>query len=376
MPFFKRAGKPEGETPAPKTELEQLHEAAEELKHPDSDVRRKAIKKLEKIKLKSAVTCLTDALHDQDWGVRLVAATALSDRQDPRTVHHLVLALFDNQPIVKFHAAEALGKIRHEDAIQHLVKLVQEERAGTAEVEALGNMGHESVISHLVQALYEPAEVRKAAEKALVELRPMSAIPHLEKILRQEPDFEKPPLKDIDHELGLSAKCTAADILGEIGHESALPVLIQTLRRDSRADIRMHVATALGKIGHESAVPHLIKALQLDPDWEVMMHAAEALGKIGHESAIPYLVKALKAPEQAMRGTTADSLVKIGWNIQKKEVKGKEAKALQLMGAYFHEEEEAETIRKAYETALAGKVTKKNARLYVKQLRAVKGKLK
>jgi len=177
-------------------------------------------------------------------------------------------------------------------------------------------------------------------------------------------------LKDA-HDAGL--RFNAALALGEIGHASAVPHLITALR-DRDSEVRRSAVMALGKIGHPSALPHLAKALA-DENVNVGTTAAEALGTLKDVSAVPPLVEALQN-DSPVRWYAADALISIGRAIQGKPVKGKEAKALQLVAPHLRENEEAETIRKAYQAAFEGKVTKENARLYVKQLRAMKGSLK
>jgi len=140
-----------------------------------------------------------------------------------------------------------------------------------------------------------------------------------------------------------SVRAMAAEALGELKHASAVPPLAKALQ-DKSHDVRTRAAQALGNIKHESAIPHLIRELQ-ENDWFVNRHATRALGMIGRA-------------------------------IQGKAVGGKKAKALQLVGAYFHEYERPQVVLKAYHAALKGKITKENARLYVKQLRALKGSVK
>ena len=178
-------------------------------------------------------------------------------------------------------------------------------------------------------------------------------------------------LKDADAKV----RRNAVWMLGCTKHESAIPILLKTLR-DPDETMRQEAASALGVIGQESVIPHLVKILQRDKVPNVRWSAAWALGKIGHESAIPHLVKAFQDRHESVRTNATWAFEQISRSLKGKTVKGKEAKALQLVGPHFHELEELTTMRKAYEAALEGKVTEKNARLFVKQLRAVKGKVK
>jgi len=109
--------------------------------------------------------------------------------------------------------------------------------------------------------------------------------------------------------------------------------------------------------------------------WTTRFHAADALGNLGHPGAIPQLVEALRDEHHMVSERAAASLAKIGRSLQGKEVGG-EAQALQLVAEHFHEREDPIVVRKAYQAALKGKVTPVNARLFVKQLRALKGNVK
>ena len=166
----------------------------------------------------------------------------------------------------------------------------------------------------------------------------------------------------------------AAEALGKIRHESAVPHLVKALQ-DEHALVRLGAVEALGRIGHKSAVPHLRNALQ-DAYKDVRWQVVEALVRIGHVSVVPHLAKALQDENDRIGGRAAEALGKIGLSIQGKRVEGKEAKALQMVAEYFHESEDPKIIHKAYLAALKGKVTAKNARLYVKQLRAMQGSVK
>ena len=139
-------------------------------------------------------------------------------------------------------------------------------------------------------------------------------------------------------------------------------------------ELRSKPAWALGELD-VSAVPHLAKFLK-DPQEAVRRKTVAALGEIGHESVVPPLAKALQDQDWHTRLAAAKALRGIGRMIQDKPVEGREAKALQMVAEHFHELEDPDVVHKAFQAALKGKVTKVNARLYVKQLRALQGSLK
>lgn len=143
-----------------------------------------------------------------------------------------------------------------------------------------------------------------------------------------------------------------------------------------RSPWKLHreVSGELAEIG-PPAIPPLAKALGHSKDW-VRQRAVATLEKMNHPAAIPPLAKALQDSDSVVRSSAAWALGKIGRSIQGKEVEGKEAKAFQLVATHFRKEEAPEVILKSYRAALEGKITKQNARLFVKELRAVKGSLK
>ena len=129
------------------------------------------------------------------------------------------------------------------------------------------------------------------------------------------------------------------------------------------------------KPSEEPMIRRLAAVLQNGDEMQ-RMGAAWALGKTGHESAVPLLARALKDKERDVRTDAALSLLRIGRAIQEKPVEGSEAKALQVIFPHIREGDELEVIAKALEYAFKGKITGENAKLTVKQLRALKGKLK
>ncbi|MGD1713747.1 HEAT repeat domain-containing protein, partial [Dapis sp. BLCC M172] len=97
-----------------------------------------------------------------------------------------------------------------------------------------------------------------------------------------------PLLEDSDKDV----REKAAEILGEIGSETAIPRLIQLLE-DSDKDVREKAVEVLGTIGSETAIPALIKLLE-DSNFLVRWKAVAVLSKIGSENTIVELTKKLQ----------------------------------------------------------------------------------
>ena len=107
-----------------------------------------------------------------------------------------------------------------------------------------------------------------------------------------------------------SVRWRAAEALGLIGSEQAIPALTTALQHE-KAFVRQRAAEALGKIGSAQAILALTTALQHE-DASVRWPAAEALGLIGSAQAIPALTTALQHEEAFVRRQAAEALGKIG----------------------------------------------------------------
>ena len=102
-------------------------------------------------------------------------------------------------------------------------------------------------------------------------------------------------------------RVVCVDILGEIGDERAVPVIIDVLKED-RMTMRYNAARALGNIADKRAAPALIGLLN-DKEWQVRFYAVEALGKIGDRSAVnPIADIMIKDANSEIRLTAIDAL--------------------------------------------------------------------
>jgi len=169
-------------------------------------------------------------------------------------------------------------------------------------------------------------------------------------------------------------RIAAARALGELRHPSAVPALSKAAQKGTGSGVEAEAMWALAKIDHPSAIPVLTQAIENTSRPYTGIEAAKALASMRHPGVIPALVKyGDYFPRQR---EFAQALFEISQELKGKQTDNPHAKALQLVGSYFHRGEDLGVIRKAYEAALKGKVTKENARLYVKELRALKGNVK
>ena len=112
--------------------------------------------------------------HDREPSVRSIAARALGKAGDPRYLHHLILALKDRAPAVRWDVAVALQKVIGEQAIDPLrVSAIEDPSMDVriACVRALRLYHRPRVLATLVQCLNdETFDVRFQAHSMLVEM--------------------------------------------------------------------------------------------------------------------------------------------------------------------------------------------------------------
>ncbi|MDY7048301.1 MAG: HEAT repeat domain-containing protein [Microcystis panniformis WG22] len=190
-------------------------------------------------------------------------------------------------------------------------------------VELLGLTKSNQVVNELNQALKDSDwGVRWKAAEALGEIGTETAIPGLLKALEDSDGF---------------VRVRASEALAKIASETAIPELLKALEHSNK-DVRGNAAFALGKIGSETAIAGLIKALK-DSNRNVREKAAAALDKISPETAIAGLLKALEHSNRNVRGKAAAALDKISPETaiagllkalehSNKDVRGKAAAAL------------------------------------------------
>ncbi|KZX13123.1 HEAT repeat domain-containing protein [Methanobrevibacter curvatus] len=131
-------------------------------------------------------------------------------------------------------------------------------------------------IAELIECLKNEDEFLVEETKVLLESRSDEAVEPLIDALKNNPN------KDI--------KIGAANILGFIGDDKAIPALISALG-DLNKFVRRESSTALTKMG-SSAVKPLIAVLD-DDDWKVRGAAAWALGSLGDDNVVDPLTKLL-----------------------------------------------------------------------------------
>ena len=243
---------------------EYLHkEVAEALAHIGSD---KAVEFL--IQLRNSDKCLLENALEVLTNIR--SQIQYVPTKETWVSDETIDALNDSDDGVRRDAAEALGKISSDKAVEPLIEALKDldNYLRMRAVEALGKIGSDKVIEPLIQSL-----------------------------------------KDSDDFVRMSA----VEALGKIGSDKVIEPLIQSLKDLDDFVLRIAVE-ALGKIGSDKAVNPLIEALK-DKDPYVRRSAVEALGRIADidrnlpvlTQQLPYLLTLIptKASQEALSVITA-----------------------------------------------------------------------
>jgi HEAT repeat protein len=260
IPELTRDGPPESTEPVlEKTALERCLEA---LRSSDASVRMAAIAALQGMG-KEGVRYLIGALNDPHHGVRIAAADGLGEIGDEDAVEALIQLFDDAREDVRIAAARALGRISDRRSIEPLIKLFGDRYYGVrvAAVDAVATFGR-NALGPLEEALDDPVPV---------------------------------------------VRVMAAKAIGLIGAGESVPVLIEHLG-DAAPEVRWGVARALGEFG-SLAVDPLFLVLRKGGK-EMRLAAIDALWEIPDEQAGEALRYALEDEDEDVRAKAAAALRK------------------------------------------------------------------
>jgi HEAT repeat protein len=268
-----------------------------------------------------------------DASIRVNGANALGlilgrMKDEPETryvkdaVTILIRMLGDTQGIIKYRAAQALGRIGTRDigpeakaAIPGLIRLVNDPitwEVRQAAVQALGFIASDNedklgpplnVQVALFGALNDPAsQVRLGAIQSLTRLGAPANPDHRMKLLKS---LEAVALKDPDASIRVWGHMAIMSVSHKVTQEHVTP--IAKMLQHAEVATRVQAAQALGAIGSEAkdTVPALVAALN-DPEPTVVMWVAMALGRMefGATKALPMLEQLARddqRPEQVRR---------------------------------------------------------------------------
>ncbi|MFL5511359.1 MAG: HEAT repeat domain-containing protein, partial [Gemmatimonadales bacterium] len=199
-------------------------------------------------------------------------------------------------------AAELLGRVGSAKAVPVLLETVQATQPDHADVR--------EIALRALARIPDPHAVESLV-LALAEADPWLA-PRIADILTRHGDVVVEPLLALLHNSDRhTARAWAANVLGEVGAQAAVPVLIRSLD-DPDDEVRAKSATALGRLGDRRALQPLLDHLLTDPAPFVRVRIASTLGQFGGPEVVNRLVRTLGDPAWWVRLRGVEALEQIG----------------------------------------------------------------
>jgi HEAT repeat protein len=326
------------------------------LKRPSWRMRMNAARALGEINTPKAVIPLMDLLQDTEWQVRKEATRALGEIRDKRAVEQLIQKLCDNVEKVQREARFALARYGEQCTEPLLNALVHEKNKFSlrfilltlgdikdqrsifslidhlsnsyfvvriAATRALINFGKEIVEEMLPTLSYNESNIKPLLKDAAdagnppLQLRAVKALGGLEEhravnLLKKLVDEGSPEIQEAATcsliQIGCAAwgRCGALIVLSEIGDESILPQVVQSLKDDSD-NVRLEAVRTLAKINSSGAIDPLMEVARKDRDPYIRFEAVRVLRRIGvgHSQVLGLALSALKDDSRDVRSQAA-----------------------------------------------------------------------
>jgi HEAT repeat protein len=224
-------------------------------------------------------------------------------------------------PEVRAAAAEGLGQLKMPESRDVLVRTSSDKdpKVRLAARVALLGLGGEgidrtSILIKILQDVDQPGSARVSAAEQLGELKDERALPALIQALQEKSSEPAPPGNPSDFfasrtALRRNVPVAAARALGRLGDSKAIHPLL-SIAQTPHTELRITVFEALAKLRASEAVPAARKALS-DTEQRVRRWAAVLLKEVGAREALPELRQALSDPDPGVRLQAAQAIEKM-----------------------------------------------------------------
>jgi len=301
----------------------------EALRHDDGRVRLCAVSALAAFHSSAAVLALAAHLDDPDQEFRRKAIAALTENESSEAVPALRQALPGSEGDVRSSLVWALAKCGGKSVAPDLIELARDPDRDVrhSAVVSLKEIRDAASVPALIEALADSYDqVGAAAAKGLEAIGDPQSIPGMiEAWGKTDSNMVKSFIGDAIRTLGATAlpalreavqhpnasvRSRAVGLLGELGDDSDVPVLIELLR-DQSASVRWYAVQALRRhrVGPQ-VVESLTERLK-DDDVAVVREAVSALGGIRDAAAVDALVACLGDEDDQLAEAAASELERI-----------------------------------------------------------------
>lgn len=287
------------------------------LEDSDRTVPLSAAEALGKIATPVAITALKRVFYKQDysptwWSV----AIALGKLGDRRSIDIILAALNHSGTNIRIAAADALGEIGNSETIAALLNTLGDshEFVRTRAAYGLAKIGQDTVVEQLILALKHPRYlVRESAAIALGEIGTTAAENALTAALTDPNEWVKLRAQqglDRIHAAMIAPAC-GNDQNSAIELSKPLDEILENLA-DSSSFVREKAAQILGQIGSDSAVESLLNVALTDNTYSVRKTAIKALGNLGTSIAVDALIYTLNEGNSLVRQQVSEVLAQVG----------------------------------------------------------------
>lgn len=272
---------------------------------PDGDVRLLAASALGESENPGARAALEAALVDDDANVAAAAADALGSLGDPRSVDALAAVTAGGDPWRALAAVFALGRIGAARALPALAAAVADPMLAGAAVEAIGELGDPAAMDALrAAAEMEDEELRAAVLQAAAGLLPSSPPPPPE-WLREAARADEARLAE-QFAADESGDSRAAVLLGVAGTSASAAALADALGEPERGPA---AAGALGLLPPDVALAVLLPRLR-GADAGARAELLAALPALPDRASAESVAALLGDEDAEVRATAAESLAR------------------------------------------------------------------
>lgn len=242
---------------------------------------------------KQAIDIIADGFKDPSELLKHEMAYVLGQTKQEYAIQPLINVLEDHkqQAMVRHEAAEALGAIGNEKALQILKKYEAEDPLEVVRQTC------ELAVGRIEWENSEAARTEKIQQSQFSSIDPAPPLA----LGEQEEKVEKLGKMLNDQSLPLFERYRAMFRLRDVGTEDAV-LTLATGFKDPSALFRHEIAYVMGQLCDPVSVPSLIEVLQDSSEEGMVRHeAAEALGSIATEEVLPVLKKFTNDKEDVVR---------------------------------------------------------------------------
>ena len=208
------------------------------LRDPDLDVQNKAVEMMIQLNHPDTVNYLTEALKDESEYARRAAVEVLNEVGDVSSVKELLTVLKDDDWWVRSRAGDALAEIGGPKVVNSVVALIkdEDEEIRRTAIEILNATKDPSAIDALIKATGDSDWwVKERAVDALAKVGASKALPHLEKMLGQDPRTDTVLVRAI----------------GKLGTQKHITKILPMLNSNQR-DVQIEAIKAISQLADET----------------------------------------------------------------------------------------------------------------------------